>query len=487
MNDKLRQLQPNALWEYFDSITEIPRGSKKEERIIAFMNDFGLNLGLETIVDDTGNVIIRKGATHGMENRKGIVLQSHLDMVLQKNSDVDFDFDSQGIITKIEGDWITADGTTLGADNGIGVAAIMAILADPKIEHPALDALFTIDEETGMTGAFGLKAGVLKGEILLNLDSEDEGELYIGCAGGINTTINGSYKPIPLTENNVAFELQIGGLKGGHSGMDINLERGNSNKLLSRLLLEWNLNTDLTLSSFDGGSLRNAIPREAKAVLVVTPDQKQKLKAFVDQWAKTIKEEFGNVEPDLFLKLTECDKPADVVPNEFSINLLRAIDASPNGVVSVSTKIEGLVELSTNLARVSIANGDVNILYLSRSSVESKKMNLCRMISSAFELVGGLNIIHDGSYPGWSPNPSSTILKIMKKGYEDLFGSTPEVKAVHAGLECGLLGTNYPDMDMISFGPTIRHPHSPDEKVHIPSVGKFWNYLLYTLKNAPTK
>ena len=487
MNTEVIKLHPNALWKHFELLNEIPRGSKKEEAVIAFMKSFGEGLGLDTSVDATGNVLIRKPASKGYENRKGVVLQSHLDMVHQKNSDSDFDFDTQGIQSYIDGEWVKAKGTTLGADNGMGVASIMTILADDSIEHGPLEAFFTIDEETGMTGAFGLKGGLLKGDILLNLDSEDEGELYIGCAGGEDSTINDTYQPTSIPSGHSALKVALRGLKGGHSGMDIILGRGNANKLLNRLLLELKEKFEIGLSSFDGGSLRNAIPREATAELLMLSVDKEKIKSFIKEREEIYQAEFGDIEPALKIELAELDLPKDRVPSDYLNSFLWAIDAAPNGVIAMSKDIEGLTETSVNMARVLLKDGEVKVLFLNRSSVDSRKKALTQQISSVFSLMGAKEIKHHGAYPGWEPNPNSAILKIMEKGYERLYGKVPKVMAIHAGLECGILGQNYPGMDMISFGPTIRNPHSPDEKVNIKTVGLFWDYLLDTLKHIPVK
>ena len=487
MNKEVIALNPKGVWKHFEMLNEIPRGSKKEERVIAFMKSFGEDLGLETSVDETGNVLIRKPASPGFENRKGVVLQSHLDMVHQKNADTDFDFDTQGIESYIDGDWVTAKGTTLGADNGMGVAAIMTVLADDSIEHGPLEAFFTIDEETGMTGAFGLKGGLLKGDILLNLDSEDEGELYIGCAGGADSTITDTYEPTSIPSGHAAMEIALTGLKGGHSGMDIILGRGNANKLINRLLLEIKAQFEIGLSSFDGGSLRNAIPREAKVELLCLAKDKEAIKSLIQDREAVYKLEYGNIEPALKITCKDIDLPSARIPSAYLDKLLWAIDAAPNGVIAMSKDIEGLTETSVNMARVLVKDGEVKILFLNRSSVDSRKTALMQSISSVFSLMGAKEIKHHGAYPGWEPNPDSAILKTMKAGYERLYGKTPKVMAIHAGLECGILGTHYPEMDMISFGPTIRNPHSPDEKVKIDTVQLFWDYLLDTLKHVPVK
>lgn len=485
MNEEMIQLTPPSLWKYFDRLNAIPRPSKKEAQVISFMDGFGKGLGLDTLVDEVGNVIIRKPASAGMENRKTVVLQAHLDMVPQKNADVDFDFEKDGIRTKIEGEWVTAEGTTLGADNGIGVAAIMAVLADPDIAHGPLEALFTIDEETGMTGAFGLKGGLLKADILLNLDSEDEGELYIGCAGGVNNNINCAYEQSPAPHGAACFQVSIRGLRGGHSGLDINLGRGNANKLMTRLLCDAAADFDLRICCLHGGNLRNAIPREADATVCVPQEQAGPFADLMASLSRKMQDQLSGTEPDLDIQAAPAADCAHVLPQAFQSQLLAAMDEAPNGVHRMNKNIEGLVDTSTNLAIMDVADGKAALCFLSRSSSEAGKEEISALIANTFTRIEGCTVEQEGAYPGWEPNPDSAILKTMSAGYEALFGKTPEVKAIHAGLECGLLGSHYPGMDMISFGPTIRFPHSPDEKVHIPSVGKFWDYLLHTLAHIP--
>jgi dipeptidase D len=408
-------------------------------------------------------------------------------MVHQKNSDSNFNFDTQGIETYIDDEWVKANGTTLGADNGMGVASIMTVLADDSIEHGPIEAFFTIDEETGMTGAFGLKGGLLQGEILLNLDSEDEGELYIGCAGGIDSTVSDSYNEVDVPNDHSALKVDIRGLKGGHSGMDIVLGRGNANKMMTRLLLELSKKFEIGLSSFDGGSLRNAIPREASCTLLVLAKDVNEVKSFISNREEVYKLEYGDIEPALAIAVNAMETPSKRLPSEYLKRILLAINAAPNGVVAMSRDIEGLTETSTNMARVLIKDGETKVLFLSRSSVESRKDALTQTIESVFTLMGVSSVTHNGSYPGWEPNSESAILATMKEGYNRLYGKIPKVMAIHAGLECGILGTNYPGMDMISFGPTIRNPHSPDEKVKIDTVILFWDYLLDTLKHIPVK
>ncbi len=486
MNKEIFKLEPTAVWKNFHSLTQIPRPSHHEDRIQQFMVDFGNTHGLETIKDEVGNIIIRKPATPGMENRKGIVLQTHLDMVPQKNSDKAHDFATDPIEAYIDGDWVTANGTTLGADNGMGVAATMAVLEATNLVHGPIEALFTCDEETGMTGAFGLKPGFLKGDILLNLDSEDEGELYVGCAGGTNANVTFEYKEEEVKQGVAAFKLSITGLKGGHSGLEIILQRGNSNKLMNRFLQHAVVEHDLRLSSIEGGSLRNAIPRESFAVVTVPPSKADDLIKCVGDFEKLYRSELSAVEPDMKFAIAATSTPATVIDAVSLNKVMKAINACPNGVMRMSDDMKGLVETSTNLASVKSDKGKIFVQCLLRSSVDSAQKDLGLMIKDVFELAGA-EVVLDGTYPGWKPNMNSAILITMQDVYQKLYGRIPEIKAIHAGLECGLLGGVYPNWDMISFGPTIRYPHSPDEKVHIASVEKFWNYLVNTLKDAPLK
>ena len=484
MSSEIRLLKPTILWNHFADLNDVPRPSKKEERVIAFIKNFGEGLGLETIVDKTGNIIIKKPATEGMENRKTVLLQSHIDMVHQKNSDVQFDFDNDPIQSYIDGDWVKAKGTTLGSDNGIGVAAAMSVLSSKDITHGPIEALFTIDEETGMTGAFGLEPGLLDAEIMLNMDSEDEGELYIGCAGGIDTlaTINYTAESAPSTH--IAFKVFVSGLKGGHSGIDIPLGRGNSNKILNRLLNE--VLGDIRIAHLDGGSLRNAIPREAHAIITLDSSKKEEVLGKMEALGEDIKKELQTTEPNLTFTFTSTTLPEKVIDTDSADRIVKAIYACPNGVIRMSADIEGLVETSTNLARIITENNSFRMESLQRSSVDSAKKDLANMIRSVFELAGA-KVDHRGAYPGWKPNPHSPILEVMKGIYEKEFDKVPDVKAIHAGLECGIINSKYPQLDCISFGPTIRHPHSPDEKVNIETVEKFWFFLLETLKRIPVK
>lgn len=486
MSSSVRQLEPKGLWNYFADINAIPRASKKEARIIQYMLDFGNSLGLETLKDETGNVIIRKPATPGMENRKPVIMQSHLDMVHQKNNDTDFDFDTQGIDMIVDGDLVRANGTTLGADNGIGVATIMAILSASDIVHPALEALFTIDEETGMTGALGLKGGILNGQILLNLDTEEDDEIDIGCAGGLDVTATKIYRVDTIAASNFkGLRISVKGLQGGHSGIDIHLGRGNANKMMNRLLYGHE-NLGMQIVSIEGGSLRNAIPRESVAEIVIPIENKDKFIYNINGLVSEIHAEYQSIEKNLDIEIVEIEPSAQVVNLQDQKAMLNAIYTAPNGVFRMSPDIMDLVEASNNVARVTIKNGQAKVLCLTRSSVESSKKDVALSLRAAFELAG-FDVVFSGEYPGWTPNVHSPILKVLSDIYEKLYREKPKVVACHAGLECGILGRNYPDMDMISYGPTIRGAHSPDERVLISSVQKFWDYTMEILKNIPVQ
>lgn len=485
MNDQVRALEPKSLWNHFADLNAVPRPSKKEEQVIAFMLNFGKKLGLETFEDKVRNVIIRKPATPGMEQRKPIVLQSHLDMVHQKNNDTNFDFSTQGIDMFVEGEWVKAKGTTLGADNGIGVATIMAILESKDIAHPAIEALFTIDEETGMTGALGLEGGILKGEILLNLDTEDDSEIDIGCAGGIDVTATRNYTQENCDNTHEAFQISVKGLNGGHSGMDIHRGLGNSNKIMNRLI-HTGAAFGLRVSEINGGSLRNAIPRESNAIVTLPTNQKETFIKAITDAANEIKFEFKTMEPGLLIEWKGCEKPKQVMASDAQVALINCLYAAHNGVYRMSADIANLVETSNNVARVFVKDGEIMIACLTRSSVESSKMDLAHALKACFELAG-CNVKLSGSYPGWTPNVHSPILEVLVKLYEQINQHKAEVVACHAGLECGILGRNYPKMDMVSFGPTIKGAHSPDERVNIPSVQKYWRFVLEILKNIPLK
>ena len=486
MNTTIRQLSPEAIWSNFADLNAVPRPSKKEERVITFIKDFGVGLNLETIEDEVGNIIIKKPATPGMEHRKAVVLQSHLDMVHQKNADTDFDFLTQGIQMYIDGYWVKAKGTTLGADNGLGVATVMAVLQSADLPHPALEALFTIDEETGMTGAMGLQPGLLKGDILLNLDTEEDDEIGVGCAGGIDVTATRSYSEEPTPQTAVAFDLSVEGLQGGHSGMDIHKGFGNANKLLSRLLCDNVDRFGLRVARIDGGSLRNAIPRESSAVVVVDVIHKDAYESATEHIISAIEKEFETIEPELRISLNPTDLPEAVMELDIQQPLLKALRAAHNGVYRMNPDIDDLVETSNNVARVLVENGQIHVGCLTRSSIDSSKMDLAQTLKATFELAG-CTVEFSGDYPGWTPNMKASILKVLKDLYVQLNGVEPHVAACHAGLECGILGTHYPNMEMISFGPNIKGAHSPDERAQISSVQKFWVFLKAILAAIPEK
>ena len=484
MNSEIRQLEPKQLWNKFADLNAVPRASKKEAQVISFMKNFGSKLGLETIEDEVGNVIIKKPATSGMEDRTPIVMQSHLDMVHQKNNDTNFDFATQGIDMYVDGDWVRAKGTTLGADNGLGVATIMAILESTDIQHPAIEALFTIDEETGMTGAMGLKGGLLKGEILLNLDTEEDDEIGVGCAGGVDVTAIRTYKEEETPEFKTGFEIAVKGLQGGHSGMQIHEGLGNANKIMNRLLFDGFENFGLRISEIDGGSLRNAIPRESRAVVAIDTIHEEAFVLEMTQMAQTISAELKTMEPDLKISVSKCETPKQIMDLGVQEGVTRALYAACNGVYRMSADISGLVETSNNIARVIIKDGNIKIACLTRSSVESSKWDLANMLRATFELTG-CEVDFSGDYPGWTPKMDSAILKVLDNLYEKMNGNKAHVAACHAGLECGILGQNYPEMDMISFGPNIKGAHSPDERAQISSAQKYWKFVLEILKNIP--
>jgi dipeptidase D len=487
MSQEIRNLEPKVLWNKFADLNAVPRPSKKEERVIEFMKNFGTNLRLETFEDEIRNVIIRKPATPGMENRKVLVLQGHLDMVHQKNADTVFDFDTQGIDMYVDGDWVRAKGTTLGADNGLGVATIMAILESKDIPHPAIEALFTIDEETGMTGALNLQGGILRGDILLNLDTEEDDEIGIGCAGGIDVTATAEYDEEETPEGSVAYSIKVKGLNGGHSGMDIHKGLGNANKIMNRLLFDGFDNFGLQISEITGGSLRNAIPRESMAKVIIASVYDEAFVFDMQQIVNEIKAELKTTEPNLEVVFEKLDTvPTTVMPSIAQFYFVRAMYTAHNGVYRMSADFDNLVETSNNIAKVVVGEGKLSVQCLTRSSVESSKFDMANALRSAFELMG-CEVEFSGSYPGWSPNPKSEILDVLVSIYEKQNGAKPNVAACHAGLECGILGTNYPEMDMISFGPTIHGAHSPDERASISSAKKYWKFVLEILENIPVK
>lgn len=486
MQNRLSKLEPKPVWETFEAICDIPHPSKKEEAIVEYVKGIGEKLGLETVVDHVGNIVIRKPATSGMEDRQTVVLQAHLDMVPQKNNDTRHDFENDPIRPYVDGEWVKAEGTTLGADNGIGVATALAILQTDDVAHGPLECLFTVDEETGMTGAFALKPDLLKGDILINLDSEEEGELYIGCAGGIDTNSFFNYQEEAVPGNHVAFRVDIKGLRGGHSGLDIIHGRGNAIKLLNRLLWQAHRDAGLRLSSVDGGSLRNAIPREATAIVTIPEKNVADFEKMAEELQKNASNELASVDPNLSVDLQATEKPSAIIDAKTTTNLLNAIYACPNGVIRMIDDMPEVVETSTNLAVLKSKDGVIETATLQRSSVDSAKHDLCNMMRAVFEMAGA-KVDQTGEYPGWKPNIDSPILKTMKNVYQQIHGKTPEQKVIHAGLECGLLGGLYPNLDMISFGPTIQNPHSPDEQVNIKTVQLFYDFLIETLKNVPVK
>ncbi|MGM0621995.1 MAG: aminoacyl-histidine dipeptidase [Bacteroidota bacterium] len=485
---QIKNIQPTEVWQIFDQMLQIPRPSNHEEKIQDWAVNFGKSLGLETSIDDSGNVIIRKPATPGMEDRKGVILQGHLDMVPQKNNEKTHDFENDPIKAFVEDDWVTANGTTLGADNGIGVSSALAVLASDKVKHGPLEVLLTATEETGMDGANGLKAGVLNGDILINTDSEDEGELYVGCAGGEDANILFNYIEEETPYGVVGLKFNVTGMKGGHSGIDIPRQRGNAIKVFFRILNAAYEELGVRLARIDGGSLRNAIPREAFGVVVVDEARTADFVARAYEIAQIIKTELAETEPDLKVEIAETELPVSLIDEKTQQNMTKAVLALPNGVIRMSDTMVGLVETSSNLALLKSddQNKTIKAACLVRSSVDTAKDDVASRIKAVFELAGA-EVSFSGSYPGWKPNMESPILKTMQDVYNRRFGRIPEIKAIHAGLECGILGGKYPEWDMISFGPTIRFPHSPDEKVNIETVQKFWDFLVATLENIPKK
>ena len=482
----IKDLEPNGIWRNFHSLTQIPRPSKKEAKVIAFMKQWGESHGLDTMVDDCGNVIIRKPATPGMENRKGVVLQAHLDMVPQKNDGNPHDFEVDPIETHIENGWVKANGTTLGADDGLGAAAAMAVLEATDLQHGPIEALFTIDEETGMTGANLLKPGILHGDILLNMDSETEGELYVGCAGGVDTigTFKPSYEAVPA--GMAAYRLFVKGLKGGHSGMDINLGRANANKVLNLMMKAATADYAMRLACVDGGSLRNAIPREAWAIVVIPADKAAAFEAFAKDYEAKVMKQYEGIEPEMSITCEKAEMPAKVMDLTTQKNFINAIENYPNGVIAMSKDFEGTTETSSNLATMKMVDGNIVTACLTRSLVDAEKDILAEKIRKNLT-DNGAEAYSTGDYPGWKPNAQSPILHTMKAMYHELFGKEAKVMVIHAGLECGILGSKYPHWDMVSFGPTLVHPHSPDEALLIESVEPFWKFLVETLKNIPVK
>jgi len=487
MDKNLSALKPALVWKHFAEIVKIPRPSHHEERIRKYILDFAAARGLEHCEDEAHNVYVRKPASKGMENRKGVILQAHLDMVPQKNNDKVFDFENDPIEAYVDGEWVTADGTTLGADNGVGAAAILAVLEDDTLVHGPVEALFTATEETGMDGAFGLKPGLLQGDILLNLDSDTEGELYVGCAGGLDANITFDYvaEPTPAAGYR-AVRLAVKGLRGGHSGIQIVCQRANANKLLFRLLRTVRKSCGVLLCAVDGGGLRNAIPREAAATVLVPEAGYDRFAAEVEAYGRTVRAEFAGIEDAISVGIAPCAVPQEMIARGTAEKLIDAVVACPDGVRKMSMAMPGLVQTSTNLARVVSDGRTVRLQCLLRSSVSSEKAELGDAIAAVMDLAGAATEL-TGSYDGWNPNMDSPILAAMRASYRALYGTEPAVMAIHAGLECGIIGGKYPGLDMISFGPTICYPHSPDERVEIASVGKFYDFLVHTLANVPQK
>lgn len=481
----MKNLEPALLWGFFHEITQIPRPSKKEERIREFLQAFGGQFQLETKTDSAGNIIIAKPATPGYEQRKKIILQSHMDMVCEKNNDVEFNFDTDPIRTYIEDDWVKAQGTTLGADNGIGMAIMLAVLASADLKHPALECLFTVDEETGLTGAFALEKNFLSGDVLINLDSEDDGEIFVGCAGGIDTTATLPYAPEESPAGYFTFSVTVKGLTGGHSGDDINKGRGNANKILNRYLWQVNRQIDLRLHSFDGGNLRNAIPREATAAVSVPFAEKETVRVLINRYIAETEKEFANVEPNMQIVLESETQPATAIDKKTSNALLNALYACPHGVIAMSNDMPELVETSTNLASVKMKPDNTILITTSqRSSVEAAKYDTANQVEAVM-LLAGATATHGDGYPGWKPNLKSEILDVAKATYKQLFDAEPKVRAIHAGLECGLFLEKYPHLDMISIGPQMYGVHSPDERLSISSTQKCWKWLTGILETAP--
>ncbi len=485
MNNNILSLEPKDMWRYFHEITQVPRPSKKEEQIRQYLVRFGKEFNLETIVDEVGNVLIRKAGTKGMENHKTVVLQSHMDMVCEKNSDINFDFTKDPIQTRIEGEWVKASGTTLGADDGIGMAAALAILASDTIAHPPIESLFTMDEETGLTGAFGLSNDLLKGRILLNLDSEDEGQIFIGCAGGRDTTaeLDISYNEI---KGKNSYKIEIKGLNGGHSGDDIHKGYANANKLINRILAEAINTLDIDINYYDGGNLRNAIAREAYAIVFIEPSKYNELEKLIEKYEDIFKQEYHKTEPNLQASISVAKAELKVFTKDDALKVINSIYACPHGVLAWSQDIENFVETSTNLASIKTKSKSGKVIFTTsqRSSVGSALDDACNMVAANFKMIGA-KVVHSDGYPGWTPNPDSEILEISKESYISLFKKEPQVLAIHAGLECGLIGEKYPGMDMVSFGPTIKGAHSPDERIEIKTAQMFWEHLLDILKRIP--
>lgn len=479
----IKDLNPRAVWKHFESLTQVPRPSGHLDKIQKFLLDFGASIGVKTWQDEAGNIIMRKPATPGLEGRKGIILQAHMDMVPQKTPDSPHNFETDPITTVVKGDWLYADNTTLGADNGLGVAAIMAIMEDDTLQHGPLEALITADEETGMYGAFGLKGGELEGNLLLNLDSEEEGVLYIGCAGGLDITASMEFMEVEPVDGDVAVKVQLKGLKGGHSGLEINSGKANANKLMARFVREAMDECGVDIASWNGGNMRNAIPASCEVVLTLPQEGVEELKEIAARYEALYNSEYATIEEGITLRVEECDVPETVVPEEIQDNLVDVILACHDGVLRFIPTIPDTVETSSNLSIVKIGDGEAQICILARSSCDSMKEYLALQLSSCFAMAG-MKVELSGGYSGWQPNVNSPLLAALKKAYNDMFGKEPDVRVIHAGLECGIISTNYPGMDMVSFGPTLMSPHSPTERVEIPTVEKFYNLVKALVVNG---
>ena len=481
---EVKDLKPALIWQCFDEITKVPRPSCHEEQIREYLLDFAKKNNIEAKTDDCGNVVMTKAATAGCENAPTVILQAHMDMVAEKNNDVEHDFLKDPIQTYIDGEWVKAKGTTLGADNGIGMAGALAVLLDNTLEHGKVECLFTINEEIGLEGAQNLGKDMITGSMLINLDSEDDGEIFVGCAGGIDTTAYFNYTPVAAPEDLCYVKVAISGLLGGHSGSDINTGRGNANKLIARFV--WNISKDieLKLASFDGGNLRNAIPREAHAIIGVAADKKAEIEARLAEYTKEIENEYKGIEPVVKFTLEAVERPAFIVDDATAKALILSLYSAPHGVYSMSRDLEGLVETSTNLAAEKFIDCNKILVTTSqRSSVESRKHDIAAQVETHF-LLAGAEIDHSDGYPGWAPNMDSTIMRVCSEAYEELYNVKPAIKAIHAGLECGLFLAKYPHLDMVSVGPTMTGVHSPDEMLYIPDVEKFWHHLALTLKKV---
>lgn len=482
----IETLTPRPVWSIFKQICDIPHPSKHELKLRDHIRALCDDKGLKTTIDPTGNLIVSKPATEGMQDRQTVVMQGHVDMVPQKNADSDHDFVNDPINTYVDGEWLKAKGTTLGADNGIGVAAGLAVLLSDDIVHGPLELLCTIEEETSMRGAFGLQPGYLNADILLNLDTEDEGELYVGCAGGADIIATLPLQQQATPDSHIAYQIQVRGLLGGHSGLDIELGRANANQVVNRFLLTYAEKLDIRVARFNGGTLRNAIPRESFTLVTLAQNNKQAFKTAIDEFSQLMMAEYGKTETNLIIEATQAELPTQVLTTDLQNKIQLAVAACISAPLRMSDQFERVVETSNNLAIVKSYDDRIEIICLTRSLVNSARDFTCRLIAGTFEMIGATTEIN-GAYPGWKPDPNSAILQTMSEGYRELYGKTPAIKVIHAGLECGLLGEPYPNMDMISFGPTIRGAHSPDERCHIPSVQKFWDYLLYSLGNIPLK